>query len=192
MQSTSLRSVAWPIKFVCRTVEKVASLFKRGKVECESSDTPRRDCCPHPLDALKPVSTPSESRAPTSSSDQAPQTLVEQNDHYISSNKFNQIFLQIADLLDEMIPLQCKAVGAEKANLDFVAARLETMLEDHGVRLTRHVSWDPSQMRVVKVVPPESGEADYTVLETIESGAFVGTRLLRKQSVVITKRPSPA
>jgi molecular chaperone GrpE (heat shock protein) len=47
-------------------------------------------------------------------------------------------------------------------------------------------------MRAVKAAAPKNGEADYTVLETLESGLFFGQRILRKQSVVIIKRSQSA
>ena len=95
--------------------------------------------------------------------------------------------LGLVDLYDEINILHPAA--GKNADLSLVQTRIKEMLDRIDIKIIHGAKWDDLQMRAVEVKPPAHQEPDYTVLETVESGIMRGFKILRKQSVIITKAP---
>ena len=97
----------------------------------------------------------------------------------------NKLALSLVDLYDEINILHPAA--GKIADLSLIQTRIKEMLDRIDLQIIHGDQWDAEQMRAVEVKQPANQEPDYTIVETVESGIRRNSKILRKQSVVITK-----
>lgn len=102
--------------------------------------------------------------------------------------QISALAIGLVDVYDEIAILL--PPDGKPSDLKMIQSRIRDLLEREDIEIVRQEKWDSARMRAVQVAPPRNGEPDFTVLETISSGISRDSKILKKQEVVISRKPS--
>jgi len=101
--------------------------------------------------------------------------------------QFDEFMLAVVDTIDEIELIKADATSETARCLALLQARLQDTITLANGELIRETRWQPTLQRAVKMEPAEAGQTDVRVLRTRATGLKHGTRMLRKQEVVISQ-----
>lgn len=104
-----------------------------------------------------------------------------------ASSEADRHLLHLVDLLDEL-EIMGKSGKADIETLDIVKSRISDLITLSDGEIIKDKRWDPDRQRAIEVVTGSGSEA--IVLESRRSGLTIGTRIVRKQEIILSKSNS--